>query len=151
MYMLSKLGLSTSIDDVDTMESNVVCSSDENLFWASWGTWASSGIMDCLILLLVSGWNLDCGSMTGSKHGGISSGWSMVFSFTFVIFVHDVSLNSALSIMTDSSVLKTVDLGCRLCCVQHWVWVYLIAWGTYDWFCGQWLWGWVHMEGHHLQ
>ena len=35
----------------------------------------------------------------------------MVFSFEFVIFVHNVSLCFALSTSTGSSVLKTVDLG----------------------------------------
>ena len=43
----------------------------------------------------------------------------MVFSFEFVIFVHYVSLISALSILSGSSVPKMVDLACRLCCMMY--------------------------------
>ena len=44
-----------------------------------------------------------------TEDGCTTSGCFKVFSFEFVIFFHDVSLISALSIVTGSSVLKMID------------------------------------------
>ena len=55
MSISNRLVLPTFIDDVDMMEWLLLCNNDESLSQASWGTWASSSIIECLVWLFVSG------------------------------------------------------------------------------------------------
>ena len=46
---------------------NMACGNVETWSWASWGAWASSSNIDCLLWLIDLGWKLDCGGIARSS------------------------------------------------------------------------------------